>query len=77
MLFEEQSLTLHNSQYNKEEKKLQIEKVSVKNNKVIQKKSSEVDVSGVRPFGLLKLHFSIGGMLFPIQFQRKNKKILS
>jgi hypothetical protein len=63
MLLEEQSLTLHNSQYNEEEKKFQIEKVSVKNNKVIHKKSLEFNVSGVRPSRLLKLHFFTGDTL--------------
>jgi hypothetical protein len=37
IFFEEQTLTLHNAKYNKEEKKLQIEKVHVKNKKVTQK----------------------------------------
>jgi hypothetical protein len=54
---------MHNSQYNKEEKNLQIEKVSVKKNKVIQKKSSEVDVLCIRPYGLLKLNFYLGDSL--------------
>jgi hypothetical protein len=62
-IFEEQSLTLHNAKYNKEEKKLQIEKVHVKNKKVTQTWNSEVDVSGVGPLGLLKLHITTGDTL--------------
>jgi hypothetical protein len=56
-------LTLHNAQYNKEEKKLQIEKVHIKNKKITQKWNSKVDVSGVRPSGLLKLHITTGDAL--------------
>jgi hypothetical protein len=36
-IFEEQYLTLHNSQYNKEERKLKIEKVHIKDKKITQK----------------------------------------
>jgi hypothetical protein len=56
-------LTFPNSHYNKEEKNLEIEKINVKNKKVIQKWTSEVDVLGVRPSRLLKLHFTIGDAL--------------
>jgi hypothetical protein len=62
-IFEEQSLTLHNAKYNKEERKLQIEKVHVKNKKVTKTWNSKVDVSGVGPSGLLKLHLTTGDAL--------------
>jgi hypothetical protein len=42
---------------------LQIEKVHVKNKKITQKWNSEVDVSGVNPQGLLKLHITTGDAL--------------
>jgi hypothetical protein len=64
MLFEQHSLTLHNTQYNKHERKLHIDKVSVKNRKVVHKSRSVVDVSGVGPSGLMKLHHSTGDALF-------------
>jgi hypothetical protein len=54
---------LHNTKYNKEAKKLQIEKNHVKNKKVTEKWSSEVDVSIVGPSGILKLHLTIGDAL--------------
>jgi hypothetical protein len=62
-IFEEYSLTLHNVKYNKEEKRCQIEKVHVKNKKVTQTWTSEVDVSRVRPPRLLKLHIFTGDAL--------------
>jgi hypothetical protein len=42
---------------------LQIEKVHVKNKKITQKWNSKVDVSGVGPSGLLKLHITTGDAL--------------
>jgi hypothetical protein len=54
-IFEDKSLTLHNVKYNKEEKKLQIEKFQVKNNKISQNLNYEVDVLGVGPS---KLHIT-------------------
>jgi hypothetical protein len=45
MFFDSQSLTLHNTQYKRHENKLQIERVSVKHKKVVQKLRSVVDVS--------------------------------
>jgi hypothetical protein len=62
-IFEEQSLTLHNTKYNKEARKVQIEKIHVKNKKVTEKWNSEVDVSGVGPSGILKLHLTTGDAL--------------
>jgi hypothetical protein len=64
MLFEQLSLTLHNTQYNKHERKLHIDKVSVKNIKVVHKSSEVVDVSGVGPSTLMKLHCSTRDDLF-------------
>jgi hypothetical protein len=37
IVFEDQSLTLDNAHYNKEEKKLRLEKFHVKNKKITQK----------------------------------------
>jgi hypothetical protein len=37
IFFEEQSLTLHNTKYNKEENKLQIERFHVKNKRVTKR----------------------------------------
>jgi len=51
---------LYNTQYNKEENKLQIEKVNVKNKKVVHKLSSVVDVLGVGPSELMKLYIYVG-----------------
>jgi hypothetical protein len=63
MFFDNQSLTLHNTQYKRHEKKLQIERVSVKHKKVVHKLRSVVDVSGVAPSELMQLHHSIGDAL--------------
>jgi hypothetical protein len=56
-------LTLHNTKYNKEENKLQIERVHVKNKKVMKRSNSKVDVSSIGTYGILKLHLTIGDTL--------------
>jgi hypothetical protein len=63
MFFDNQSLIMHNTQYKRHEKKLQIERVNVKHKKVVHKLRSMVDVSGVAPFELMQLHRSIGNAL--------------
>jgi hypothetical protein len=61
--FEEKSLTLHHTRYNKEAKKLQIKKINIKNKKVIEKWSSEVDVIGLGPSRIFKLHLITNDVL--------------
>jgi len=56
-------LTLQNTQYNKQEKKLQIEKFHVTNKKITQKWNFEVHISGVGSSGPLKLHITSGDAL--------------
>jgi hypothetical protein len=63
MFFDNQSLTLHNTQYKRHKNKLQIERVSVKHKKVVQKLRLVVDVSGVALYELMQLHRSIGDAL--------------
>jgi hypothetical protein len=63
MVFEQHSLTLHNTQYHKNQRKLCIEKVSVKNRKVIHHSTDDLDVSGIGPSALMELHQCIGDAL--------------
>jgi hypothetical protein len=76
IFFEDKSLTLHNAQYNNEAKKLQIEKVKVKNKKVAQNLNSNVNVSGVGPSRILKLHITTGDSL-SLSISDKSWKISS
>jgi hypothetical protein len=76
IVFEEKSLTLHNAQYNKEEKKLQIEKSHFKNKKVAQKWSSKVDILGVGPSGLLKLQITIGDALAHSTLEKELENVI-
>jgi hypothetical protein len=49
IIFEEEFVTLHHAAYNKESKKLLIEKINLKNKKVVEKWNSEIDLHGVNP----------------------------
>lgn len=51
-------ITMHNTHYDKASMKLQIEKVHIRNKKVTKKWKSKVDVLGVGPTRLLKLHMA-------------------
>jgi hypothetical protein len=48
-IFEEEFVTLHHVTYHKNSKKLLIEKVNMKNKKVVEKWKSEIDFHGVPP----------------------------
>jgi hypothetical protein len=48
-IFEEESVTLHHTTYNRASKKLLIEKVNTKNKKVSKKWKSTIDFDGVAP----------------------------
>jgi hypothetical protein len=48
-IFEEESVTLHHTAYNRSSKKLLIEKVNTKNKKVSEKWKSTIDFNGVAP----------------------------
>jgi hypothetical protein len=52
-IFEEESVTLHHATYNKNSKKLLIEKVNLKNKKVSEKWKSEIDFQGVKPLKIV------------------------
>jgi cell division protein FtsL len=60
LVFEEESITLHHVAFDKKSKKLQIEKVNLKNKKVVEKWSSEIDMTKVKPSKVLELHQAIG-----------------
>jgi len=64
MLFGHHSLTLHNTQYQKNQRKLRIEKVSVKNRKVVDHCSTDdLDVSVIGQSTLTELHQFTGDAL--------------
>jgi hypothetical protein len=46
MVLEEESVTFHHATFNQSSKKLQIEKVNMKNKKVVEKWNSEIDIVG-------------------------------
>jgi hypothetical protein len=55
-VFEEESITLHHATYNKNSKKLFIEKVNLKNKKISEKWKSEIDFQGVKSLKFMKFH---------------------
>jgi hypothetical protein len=56
LIFEEESVTLHHMDFNKESKKLLIEKINLKNKKVVEKWNSEIDLQGVKPSKVMQFH---------------------
>jgi len=56
ILFEEESLTLHNAMFDKGSKYLVIEKVHSKNKKVQGKLSSKLNLNGVLLSKLVQIH---------------------
>jgi hypothetical protein len=56
LIFEEESITLHHVAFNKESKKLLIEKINLKNKKVVEKWNSKTDLQGVRPSKGMQFH---------------------
>jgi hypothetical protein len=61
-IFEEESVTLHHVAYNKNSKKLLIEKVNMKK-KVSEKWKSEIDFLRVTPSKIVQLHEATGKAL--------------
>jgi hypothetical protein len=55
-IFEEESVTFHHTAYNKNSKKLLIEKVNLKNKKVSEKWKSKIDFHGVKPSKIIQFH---------------------
>jgi hypothetical protein len=47
---------LHHTTYNKNSKKLLIEKVNLKNKKASEKWKSEIDFQGVKPLKFMEFH---------------------
>jgi len=62
-IFEEESITLHHVSYNKESKKLLIEKLNLKNKKVVEKWNFEIDLHGVLPSKIMQFHEATKGAL--------------
>jgi hypothetical protein len=60
IVFEEEYVTLHHVAFNQSSKKLQIEKVNLKNKKVAEKWNSEIDIVGVKPSKVLEFHQATG-----------------
>jgi hypothetical protein len=56
VVFEEEFVTLHHVTFNKSSKKLLIEKVNLKNKKVVEKWNSEIDIQGVKPSKVMEFH---------------------
>jgi hypothetical protein len=62
-IFEEESVTLHHAKYDKQSRKLQIERVNLKDKRVTRKWSSEIEVKGLRPSRVLIFHQAMGEAL--------------
>jgi hypothetical protein len=54
---------LHHARYDRQSKKLHIERVNMKDKKVIEKWSFEVEIKGLKPSGVLKVHQATGEAL--------------
>jgi hypothetical protein len=77
IVFEEEYVTLHHVAFNPSSKKLQIEKVNMKNKKVVEKWNSEIDIVGVKPSKVLEFHQATGDALkYSISEQEKENLIL-
>jgi hypothetical protein len=58
-MFEEESVTLHHTTFNKSSKKLLIEKFNFKNKIVAQKWNSGIDIQGIKHSKVMEFHESI------------------
>jgi hypothetical protein len=63
IIFEEESLTLHHATFNKNSRKLVIEKINAKNKKIQEKWNSEFDFHGVPPSKVIEFHEATGEAL--------------
>jgi hypothetical protein len=63
IIFEEESLTLHHATFNKNSRKLVIEKVNSKNKKIQEKWNSKFDFQGVPPSKVMEFHEATGEAL--------------
>jgi hypothetical protein len=59
--FEEESITLHHVAYNRESKKLLLEKLNTRNKNSSEKWKSSIDFDGVAPSKIAQFHNAIGG----------------
>jgi hypothetical protein len=77
LVFEEESITLHHATFNKNSKKLQVDKVNLKNKKVVEKWNSKIDIEGVKPSKVFELHRATWDALkYSIDKQEKENFIL-
>jgi hypothetical protein len=56
-------MTLHHAKYNREAKKLQIERVDLKDKKVTGKWSFAINIKGVKHLWVIKFHQGMGNAL--------------
>jgi len=63
LVFEEESVTFHHATFNKESKKLLIEKINLKNKKVVEKWNSKIDLQGLTPSKSMQFHKTTGEAL--------------
>ena len=73
ILFEEESMTLHCSLFDRCSKKLVIEKIHAKNKKVQGKLSSELDLNGVPSSKIVQIHEAINESLNMSVEEMENK----
>jgi hypothetical protein len=55
-VFEEEYVTLHQTTFNKISKKLLIEKLKLKDKKVVEKWNSDIDIQGVIPSKVMEFN---------------------
>jgi hypothetical protein len=63
LVFEEEYVTFHHTTFNKESKNSLIEKINLKNKKVVEKWNSEIDLQGVTPSKVMQFHEATGEAL--------------
>ena len=55
-VFEDESVTLHRASYQKDSRKLSLQRVSVKGKQVVEKWGLEIEIKNANPNDIMKLH---------------------
>jgi len=63
LVFEEEYVTFNHVAFNKQSKKLLIEKINLKNKNFVEKWNSKIDLQRVRPSKFMQFHEAIGEAL--------------
>lgn len=77
MVFEDDSITLHHSNYEKESRKISLQCVNVKGKHVVEKWGLEIEIKNSNPKGVMELHQETGEALAHIvdDHERENVRM--